>query len=43
MSWSERLVYSFLIFLRGRQRGASFKKVARETGLNLRLCSTFPK
>jgi predicted DNA-binding transcriptional regulator len=35
MTWSERLVYSFLVFLRGHQRGGTFKKVARETGLNL--------
>jgi hypothetical protein len=31
MSWYERVVYSLLIFLRRRGRGATHKQVARET------------
>jgi hypothetical protein len=41
MRFNDRLVYSKLVFLRRRNKGASYKKLRRETGLNLQ--RTIPK
>jgi hypothetical protein len=35
MRFNDRLVYSKLVFLQRKNKGASFKKLRRETGLNL--------